>query len=120
MRIKSGGVAAILVLGVSLSGCAAASMGSVAGNVVGGAAWGVMKGGNLAWKGGSFAAKTTGRAAIGAAKGVRGEFNGGDGSNDAAQAQAASETYDQDALGNRAKDAAPVASTQRQSTAFAD
>ena len=120
MRIKLGGLAAILILGASLSGCAAASVGSLAGNVVGGAAWGMMKGGSLAWKGGSFAAKTTGKAAVGAARGVKGEFNGEDGQADTAQAQASVQTYDQDALGNRAKDAAPVASTQGQRTAFAD
>ena len=119
MRINFGGLAAILVLGGSLSGCAAASVGSVAGNVIGGAAWGAMKGGQLAWKGGSYAAKTTGKAAVGAARGVHNEFSGDDGA-ETAQAQAAPQSYDQDALGNRAKDVAPVASTQGQRTTFAD
>jgi len=118
MRINFCGLAAVLILGVSLSGCAAASMGSVAGNVVGGAAWGVMKGGQLAWKGGSFAAKTTGKAAVGAARGVHNEFNG----DDSTQTASAAGQVPEDALGNRAKDVAPVASAQAksESTAFAD
>ena len=119
MRINFCGLAAVLILGVSLSGCAAASMGSVAGNVVGGAAWGVMKGGQLAWKGGSFAAKTTGKAAVGAARGVHNEFNGDDTTQ---TASAGGTQVSEDALGNRAKDVAPVASArpQSESAAFAD
>ncbi len=118
MRINFGGLAAVLILGVSLSGCAA-SMGSMAGNVIGGAAWGAMKGGKLAWKGGSFAAKTTGRAAVGAAKGVHNEFSGRD-STETASAEGPAQVSDDSALGNRAKDAAPVASAQGQRAAFAD
>jgi len=119
MRITFGGLAAILILGVSLSGCAASSVGSVAGNVIGGAAWGAMKGGQLAWKGGSFAAKTTGRAAVGAARGVHNEFSG-DGATETASADGPTQVSEDSALGNRAKDVAPVASAQRQSAAFAD
>ena len=74
MRVRSCGLAALLVLGLAISGCAA-PMGTVAGNVVGGAAWGAMKGGKLAWKGGSFAAKTAGKTVVGAAKGVHEEFS---------------------------------------------
>jgi hypothetical protein len=116
MRKSLGGLAAVLILGASLSGCAA-SMGSVAGNVVGGAAWGLMKGGNLAWKGGTYAAKTAGKATVGAAKGVKNEFSGSDQSADGASTEVASEDT---ALGNRAKDAPPVASAQGHRTAFAD
>ncbi len=109
MRIHIRGAAAILFLGLSLSGCAA-NMGAVAGNVVGGTAWGMMKGGKLAWKGGTFAAKVTGKTVVGAAKGVHEEFSpkasGGDG-NEAA-------------LGERARDVGPVASAQRQGAALAD
>ena len=74
MRVQCRGLAAILILGLALGGCAG-PMGSVAGNVVGGAAWGVMKGSKLAWKGGSFAAKTAGKTVVGAAKGVHEEFS---------------------------------------------
>ena len=119
MRIKLGGLAAVLILGVSLSGCAAASVGSVAGNVIGGAAWGAMKGGSLAWKGGSFAARTTGKAAVGAARGVHNEFSGDDGAQ-TASAGGPTQISDESALGNRAKDVAPVASAQSQRAAFAD
>ena len=115
MRIRLGGLAAILVLGASLSGCAA-GMGTVAGNVIGGAAWGAMKGGALAWKGGSYAAKTTGKVAVGAAKGVRNEFGGQDASLGDAQGQVSEDT----ALANRAKDAAPVASADGHGATFAD
>ena len=113
MRNTIRGLAAILVLGVSMSGCAA-SMGTMAGNVVGGAAWGAMKGGQLAWKGGSIAAQATGKTVVGAAKGVHEEFSG----EDPTSADASSGV--DDALGNRAKEAAPVASAQGQSAAFAD
>ena len=77
MHVRSCGMAALLVLGVALSGCAA-PMGSAAGNVVGGVAWGAMKGGKLAWKGGSFAAKAAGKTVVGAAKGVHEEFSAPD------------------------------------------
>ena len=110
MRIRPSGVAAILILGVSLSGCAAASMGSVAGNVLGGAAWGAMKGGQLAWKGGTIAAKATGRTVVGAAKGVHSEFSPQDADSGAAD----------DVLVNQAKDVGPVASAKGQGAAFAD
>lgn len=113
MRINFGGVAAILILGVSLSGCAA-SAGQVAGDVIGGAAWGLMKGGGLAWKGGTYVAQTAGKGAVGAAKGVKNEFSGQDGDVNSDQAS------EDSALGNRAKDIAPVASTQGQRTALAD
>jgi len=72
MRIKLGGVA-ILFLGLGLSGCAS-SVGTVAGNAVGGAGWVAMKTGKLAWKGGTYAAKSTGKAVAGAARGVDQEF----------------------------------------------
>ncbi len=75
MRIQACGLAAILILSFGLGGCAA-SAGSMAGNMVGGAAWGAMKGGKLAWKGGSFAARTAGRTVVGAARGVHEEFSG--------------------------------------------
>ena len=114
MRIRLRGVAAILILGLSLSGCAA-GMGSVAGNVIGGAAWGAMKGGKLAWKGGTFAAKATGRTVVGAAKGVHNEFSPQDA--DAAPVAAAPED---DVLINQAKDVGPVASAKGQGAAFAD
>ena len=114
MRIRPSGVAAILILGVSLSGCAAASMGSVAGNVLGGAAWGAMKGGQLAWKGGTIAAKATGRTVVGAAKGVHSEFSPQD-----ADASPGGGSAD-DVLVNQAKDAGPVASAKGQGAAFAD
>ena len=113
MRIHLRGVAAILILGVSLSGCAAASMGTVAGNVLGGAAWGAMKGGQLAWKGGSIAAKATGRTVVGAAKGVHNEFSPQDA--DAASGDASTD----DVLINQAKDVGPVASAKGQGAAFA-
>src|SRR5690348_11875700 len=116
MTSKIGGLAAILILGASLSGCAA-GMGTVAGNAIGGVAWGAMKGSKLAWKGGTFAAKTTGKAAVGAAKGVRNEFSGSNGDADASGGQSTASS--EDALGNRAKDAAPVASTDREATTFA-
>jgi hypothetical protein len=116
MRMNIGGLAAVLILGASLSGCAA-SMGAVAGNVVGGAAWGLMKGGGMAWKGGSFAARTAGKGAVGAAKGMRNEFSGRDGDADAGGAQ--DQGSDESALGNRVKDAAPVASAQGQAAALA-
>ena len=77
MRVRSCGLAALVILGFAVSGCAA-PMGSVAGNVVGGAAWGVMKGSKLAWKGGSFAAKTAGKTVVGAVKGVHEEFSSPD------------------------------------------
>ncbi len=89
MRTQIRGLAAILVLSLGLGGCAA-SAGSVAGNVVGGAAWGAMKGGKLAWKGGSFAAKTAGRTVVGAAKGVHEEFSGPKASSADGQVQTAS------------------------------
>ncbi len=116
MRIHLGGLAAILVLGASLCGCAA-GMGSVAGNVVGGAAWGAMKGGQLAWKGGTIAAKATGRTVVGAARGVHEEFSPKD--SDAASG-GASGSGAEDALGNRAKDVGPVASADRQGATLAD
>ena len=75
MRMKIGGLAALLSIGLLASGCAA-GMGTVAGNVVGGTGWVAMKTGKLAWKGGSFAAKTTGRTVVGAARGVHEEFSG--------------------------------------------
>ena len=112
MRIDLRGAAAILVLGASLSGCAA-GMGQVAGNVVGGAAWGAMKGGQLAWKGGSIAAKATGRTVVGAAKGVHNEFSPPDA--DAASGDASAD----DVLVNQAKDVGPVASAKGQGAAFA-
>jgi len=115
MRIRLGGLAAVLILGVSLSGCAA-SMGSVAGNMVGGAAWGMMKGGQLAWKGGSLAARATGKTVIGAAKGVHNEFSPQD-----SQAGGPSGVSSEDAtLTNQAKDLGPVASTQAKGATFAD
>ncbi len=77
MPVRSCGLAALLILGFAVSGCAA-PIGSVAGNVVGGAAWGAMKGGKLAWKGGSFAAKTAGKTVVGAARGVHEEFSSPD------------------------------------------
>jgi hypothetical protein len=116
MRMNIGGLAAVLILGVSLTGCAA-SMGTVAGDVVGGAAWGLMKGGGLAWKGGTYAAKTAGKATVGAAKGVKNEFSGQDG--DVNAGGTADQASEDSALGNRAKDAAPVASTQGQAAALA-
>jgi len=68
---------AIAALALGCTACAAggASMGKVAGDVVGGTAWVAMKGGSAAWKGGAFAVKTTGRAMVGAAKGVHQEFS---------------------------------------------
>lgn len=114
MRIHPGGLAAILILGVSLCGCAA-GMGSVAGNVVGGMAWGAMKGGQLAWKGGGIAAQAAGKTVVGAAKGVHGEFNPGDASGAASGAGA-----EDSSLVNQAKDAGPVASAQGQRAALAD
>jgi hypothetical protein len=119
MRIRLRGVAAIVILGVSLSGCAA-GMGAVAGNVVGGAAWGAMKGGTLAWKGGALAAKTTGRAVVGAARGVHGEFSGKDGGDADPGATSSGASSADDALGNQPKDVGPVASAQGQGAAFAD
>ncbi len=74
MRVRSCNLAALLALGLALSGCAA-PIGSAAGNAVGGVAWGAMKGGKLAWKGGSFAARTAGKTVVGAAKGVHEEFS---------------------------------------------
>ncbi|HEY5412494.1 MAG TPA: hypothetical protein VIJ94_17380 [Caulobacteraceae bacterium] len=117
MRIHPGGLAAILILGAGLSGCAAASMGTVAGNVAGGAGWVAMKTGSLAWKGGTIAAKATGKTVVGAARGVHEEFSPKDqaGGVDAGAGQGAD-----DALGNRAKDVGPVASAQGQGAAFAD
>ncbi len=119
MRIRLRGVAAILILGVSLSGCAA-SMGSVAGNVLGGAAWGAMKGGQLAWKGGSLAAQAGGKAVVGAAKGVHGEFSPKDSGDVGSGASSTGPSSIDDALGNQAKDVGPVASAQGQGAAFAD
>jgi hypothetical protein len=113
MRIHLGGLAAMLILGVSLSGCAA-GMGSVAGNVVGGMAWGAMKGGQLAWKGGGIAAQAAGKTVVGAAKGVHGEFSPGDASG------AANAGAEDSSLVNQAKDAGPVASAQGQRAALAD
>jgi hypothetical protein len=113
MRIQLGGVAAILILGASLSGCAA-GMGSMAGNVVGGAAWGMMKGGQLAWKGGGIAAQAAGKTVVGAAKGVHGEFSPGDASG------AAGGPGEDASLVNQAKDAGPVASAQAHGAALAD
>ena len=75
MRFQASSLAAILILSLGLGGCAA-SAGSVAGNMIGGAAWGAMKGGKLAWKGGSFVGKTAGRTVVGAARGVHEEFSG--------------------------------------------
>ena len=91
MRSKASGLAAILILSLGLGGCAAAA-GSVAGNVIGGAAWGAVKGGKLAWKGGSFVGKTAGRTVVGAARGVHEEFSGSRGSDkgDRAPVQTAS------------------------------
>ncbi len=89
MRSQIRGLAAILILSLGLGGCAA-SAGSVAGNVIGGAAWGAMKGGKLAWKGGSFAAKTAGRTVVGAAKGVHEEFSEPKASSSEGQVQTAS------------------------------
>jgi len=68
---------AVIALGLGCTACAAggASMGKVAGDVVGGTAWVAMKGGSAAWKGGAFAIKTTGRAMVGAARGVHEEFS---------------------------------------------
>lgn len=116
MRIKLGGLAAILVLSLSVSGCAA-SMGTVAGDVIGGAAWGAMKTGKVAWKGGSFAAKTAGRTVAGAARGVHEEFSPKD---EGDAAPGGSTTADDAALGNRAKDTGPVASAQGQRATLAD
>ncbi len=79
MRIPA--LAAVLALAAICSACsssgggAAAPLGTVAGNVVGGTAWLGMKGAGLAWKGGKFAAKTTGKTVVGAAKGVHEEFS---------------------------------------------
>lgn len=63
----------------------AAPMGQVAGNVVGGAGWAVMKGGGAMFKGGKYAAKETGkgvkvagRTVKGAASGVHEEFSADD------------------------------------------
>lgn len=67
--------AAALLGGCSHSGGAAAPLGTVAGDVVGGTAWLGVKGAKLAFKGGKFAAKTTGRTVVGAAKGVHEEFS---------------------------------------------
>ena len=117
MRIHLGGLAAILILGASLSGCAA-GMGSVAGNVVGGAAWGAMKGGRLAWKGGTFAAKATGRTVVGAARGVHEEFSPKE--SDAVSSNASPGSSADDALGNRAKDVGSVASADRHGATLAD
>lgn len=112
MRIQVRGLAAILILGVSLCGCAA-GMGSMAGNVVGGMAWGAMKGGQLAWKGGGIAAQAAGKTVVGAAKGVHGEFSPGD-------ASGASAAGEDSSLVNQAKDAGPVASAQGQRATLAD
>jgi hypothetical protein len=72
--IRLAGAAAIAAL---LAGCAgtAAPVGTVAGDVVGGAAWAGVKGAKLAFTGGKFVAKTTGRTVIGAARGVHEEFS---------------------------------------------
>ena len=69
--------AAIVALmgGCASSGGAAAPMGAVAGNVVGGTAWLGVHGAKLAWKGGKLAAQTTGRTVVGAARGVHEEFS---------------------------------------------
>ena len=71
------GPIAVVALALGCTACAAggASMGKVAGDVVGGTAWVAMKGGSAAWKGGAFAVKTTGRAVVGAARGVHEEFS---------------------------------------------
>ena len=115
MRIHLRGVAAILILGVSLSGCAAASMGSVAGNVMGGAAWGAMKGGQLAWKGGSIAAKATGKTVVGAARGVHNEFSPQD-----ADLSPGGVSAEEDVLTNQVKEVGPVASAKGEGAAFTD
>lgn len=117
MRNRIRGLAAILVLGLCTSGCAA-SMGSVAGNVLGGAAWGAMKGGKLAWKGGQFAAKATGKTVVGAAKGVHNEFSPQD--SNAAAAGSSGVSSEDSTLTNDAKDAGPVASSQAERAALTD
>jgi hypothetical protein len=109
------GLAAILVLGLCTSGCAA-SMGSVAGNVLGGAAWGAMKGGKLAWKGGEFAAKATGKTVVGAAKGVHEEFSPQD--SHAPGAGPSGLSSEDSTLINDAKDVGPVASSQAKGAAL--
>ena len=116
MRIQACGIVAILILGLCTSGCAA-SMGSVAGNMVGGAAWGMMKGGKLAWKGGQLAAQATGKTVVGAAKGVHNEFSPQD--SQAAGAGPSGASSD-DTLTNEAKDVGPVASSQAKGAALAD
>lgn len=115
MRIQARGVAAILILGVGTSGCAA-NMGAVAGNVVGGAAWGMMKGGQMAWKGGQIAAQATGKTVVGAAKGVHSEFSG----QDASGAGPSGVSAEDATLTNQAKDVGPVASSQAKGAALAD
>jgi hypothetical protein len=114
MRMQACGLAAILILGSSVSGCAA-NVGAVAGNVVGGAAWGLMKGGQLAWKGGTVAAQATGKAAVGAAKDVHDKLSPQD-----ASAAASGASGEDASLVNQAKDVGPVASAQGQGAALAD
>ncbi len=111
------GLAAILILGLCTSGCAA-SMGSVAGNMIGGAAWGAMKGGKLAWKGGQLAAQATGKTVVGAAKGVHNEFSPQD--SQGAGAGPAGASAEDSTLTNEAKDVGPVASSQAKGAALAD
>ncbi len=88
MRIKMLARAAAHIAGLSvLLACTAcaAPMGQVAGSVVGGAGWAVMKTGGAMFKGGKFAAKETGagvkvagRTVKGAASGVHQEFSESD------------------------------------------
>lgn len=117
MRHHIRGLAAILILGVGASGCAA-SMGQVAGNVIGGAAWGAMKGGKLAWKGGQLAAQATGKTVVGAAKGVHNEFSPQDAQGSGAAPAGVS--AEESPLTNEAKDLGPVASSQAKGAALAD
>ena len=74
MRSKGIVLAGVVMLAMGCTGCAQTA-GTVAGNLVGGAAWAGSHGGKLAFKGTKLAAKTTGRTVKGAVNGVHEEFS---------------------------------------------
>ncbi len=78
LSLKRAAATAAVLVAIGLTGCAAA-VGTVAGDMIGGAGWAAMKTGKVAVKGGALAARTTGRTVRGAARGVHDEFSPKDG-----------------------------------------
>ncbi len=67
---------ALALAGLLACTACAGPMGMVAGNVVGGAGWAVMKGGGAMFKGGKYAARETGRGVVVAGRTVKGAASG--------------------------------------------